>query len=382
MKENIVQFPDRGLITEEAGAWLIRLDGEQPLTADEQAALKEWLQRSPLHREELDKMAALWGRMNVLTELAVPLGKSPAASQHPSEQNTRRGAFAGMGRLGIATAVLVIGLVTVFGLWMRPDPMTASNGFYATAVGQQQQQALADGSVVLLNTNSQIRVEYGTDYRDIRLLQGEVYFKVAKNSDQPFRVFAGNGLVQAVGTAFSVYLKNSAVDVTVTEGRVALASLSNSRARASGGQSRVESAATRADTVGVEYSADLGLLSAGQSTTIRAANEDTPSDTGSLDVIQTVDATEMTKRLSWQHGMLTFAGDPLEQVVEEISRYTTVSIEISDPAVRAIKIGGQFQVGATDDMLAALEVNFGLRVTRLGDDRILLAAAESPTVRE
>jgi len=260
-------------------------------------------------------------------------------------------------------------------LWTRPEPFTTTNGLYATAVGQQQDTILADGSVVLLNTNSQINVEYGTRYRDVHLLQGEAHFTVAKNTGLPFRVFAGNGRVQAVGTAFSVYLKNNAVDVTVTEGSVALASLVMPEGLVIQNEPTTTAAGSNITNSNV-YTEDLGTLKAGQSTTIRSVVDDQVSQAGTLDVIQIVDDQEMTKRLSWRQGLLTFAGDPLEQVVDEISRYTTVSIEITDPAVRAIKIGGQFPVGETDAMLDVLEVNFGLRVTRLGQDHILLSAAE------
>jgi len=299
----------------------------------------------------------------------VPLEK-PQTQSTPTqaEQGTRTGSgfFEGFGRIGLATAAIVLVFTIVFTVWTRPDSFTTANGLYATAVGQQQETILADGSVVLLNTNSQIKVEYSTGHRDVHLLQGEAHFTVAKNATLSFRVFAGNGRVQAVGTAFSVYLKNNEVDVTVTEGSVSLASFS--LFEDSGVQQ--EKASPDVNTV------DLGLLRAGQSTTIRAAADEEINTTSTLDVIQTVDTEEMTKRLSWRQGLLTFEGDPLEQVVEEISRYTTVSIEITDPAVRAIKIGGQFPVGETDAMLDALEVNFGLRVTRLGQDHILLSAAE------
>jgi len=66
----------------------------------------------------------------------------------------------------------------------------------------------------------------------------------------------------------------------------------------------------------------------------------------------------------------------LEDVVNEISRYTTMSIEFSDPAVKATRIGGQFPIGETDAMFDALEANFQLRVTRLSDDRVLVSAIE------
>jgi len=71
-----------------------------------------------------------------------------------------------------------------------------------------------------------------------------------------------------------------------------------------------------------------------------------------------------------------FSGDRLEDVVKEVSRYTTVSIEIPDPAIRSMRIGGRFPVGETEVMLAALEANFNLRVTRLGYNRVVLSADE------
>jgi transmembrane sensor len=153
---------------------------------------------------------------------------------------------------------------------------------------------------------------------------------------------------------------------------VALASLDTPAASST---ARTEIRATGARSVDGVSVTDLVLLNAGQSTTIRETAEDAADDTSSIDKIETVDRQEMNKRLSWQRGLLTFAGDPLEKVVKEISRYTTVSIEITDPGVRAIKIGGQFPVGETDAMLDALKVNFGLRVTRLDDNHVLIASA-------
>ena len=67
--------------------------------------------------------------------------------------------------------------------------------------------------MITLNTNSQIQVDYSEKQRNIRLLQGEAHFEVAKDRDKPFHVYAGNGRAQAVGTAFAVYLKESDMQV-------------------------------------------------------------------------------------------------------------------------------------------------------------------------
>ncbi len=376
MRENMVEFPDRKAIEEEAGAWLIKLDGDSAPSAGELASLREWLERSPVHREQLGSLADFWGKMNVLTELAVPLGRPEDRTIRSFVKSLRR-TFPQIGRAGFATAVIIIGIAIAATFWLRPDPFLSSNGLYATAIGQQQSTTLTDGSVVLLNTNSQINVNYNNEYRNIRLLQGEVHFTVAKGAARPFRVYAGNGRVQAVGTAFSVYLKDNTINVTVTEGKVELASVnrpSTNRLPQQGTPSgTVESSGSNA-IVDSGFVETLGTIKAGETATLQSFLD--AGTVSSINAIETVEAQEMARRLSWREGMLTFAGDPLEVVVDEISRYTTVSIEITDPDVRATRIGGRFPIGETDAMFDHLEANFGLRVTRLSHDRVLVSVAE------
>ncbi len=364
MKENIVEFPDRHTIEEEAVAWLIELDGDGAPSAEELEALREWLERSPAHRQELVDLAEFWDKLNVLTELAVPLGKCRTNVKPVFPSRSRAVPLAA------AAVLVVLGATVAFVAATRPDPTLASNGLYATAVGQQQATVLADGSTVLLNTNSQIKVEYGKIFRDIRLLQGEAHFTVAADQEHPFRVYAGGGRVQAVGTAFSVYLKDDGVDVTVTEGSVELASLDSA-----GAPVILPETATTQENRGVvadrRYVQAPGTLKAGQSATIRSTGSGDASRAGSLNVVEN---DEIARRLSWRDGVLMFVGDPLETVVDEISRYTTTSIEIQDPEVRALRIGGRFPIGETEAMLDALGSNFGLHVTYISHDRVLLSA--------
>ena len=272
MRENIVEFPDRKAIEEEAAAWLIKLDGDRAPSAEELASLREWLERSPVHREQLGVLADIWGKMNVLTELAVPLGHAEGRANRSFIESLRH-AIPQVGRAGFVTAVIFIGIGVAATFWLRPDPFFSSNGFYATAVGQQQPTTLADGSVVLLNTNSQIKVDYNNEYRNIRLLQGEAHFTVAKSAARPFRVYAGNGRVQAVGTAFSVYLKDNTVDVTVTEGKVSLATVNRPSTSRTPQQETLpdnnQSSGTNA-IVDSGFVKTLGTLKAGESATIQS----------------------------------------------------------------------------------------------------------------
>jgi len=343
---------------EEAARWLIRLDADTPPSREELQALREWLRRSPAHRKELEDLAALWGRMNVLTELAVPLRNC----SHPT---------ASAGPWSRRTAPLAASLAVVFALgWLlltrmpARDSLLTSNGLYATEVGKQKTVMLADGSQVILNTNSRMKVDYGGGVRTVRLLQGEVLFTVAKDADRPFRVYAGTGRIEAVGTAFSVYLNGTDISVAVTEGRVSLARVPQ--------QQGVAGAAPDLDEGRTE---SLGTLGAGHVAKIHGAVAGAPSGGSPLETLA-VAPEALAQRLAWREGTLTFSGETLAEVVQEFARYTSVSIEIPDAAVRNMRVGGRFPVGETEAMLATLQVNFNLHVTWIGHDRVVITAAD------
>ncbi len=378
----IVEFPDQGVLTEEATEWLIRLDGDSPPTRQELETLGQWLNRSPAHRNELERLAALWDRINVLTELAVPLGKPrPEPTRARPEHAPEQGWTTGPRRALVAAAV--IGAVTLGLPALLRDPAgnspTVANGLYATAVGQQTTTSLPDGSKIFLNTNSQIRVAYGEQYRAVYLLQGEALFTVAKDAGRPFRVYAGSGRIQAIGTAFTVYLKGADVEVAVTEGQVSLASVDlprSSTTQPGAGMVAGRDGAAPIFTVEDEEIESLGTLSAGQVATLRMPEQATAVNAVARKIIEPISADELARRLSWRNGVLMFSGARLEDVVKEVSRYTTVSIEIPDAAVRSMRIGGRFPVGETNVMLAALETNFNLQVTRLGHNQVVVTAGD------
>jgi transmembrane sensor len=382
--KTIVEFPDQNVLRGEAADWLIRLDADTPPSRQDLCDLGEWLHRSPAHRDELERLAAVWGRMNVLTELAVPLGRpGEARNRHarqaaPATWSSRSPQLLGASFAVAATLIAAIGFLLTQNTAV--DSFLATNDLYATAVGQQKTATLADGSEVMLNTNSQIRVAYNDSYREVHLLQGEALFTVAKNAGRPFRVYAGSGRIEALGTAFSVYLRGRDVDVTVAEGRVALASIRP--AQQTPAQSSTASLSDRRSAGAgglrdLEAVKALGTLSAGQVATLRSASEEAATGVAAtLEIENLIEPADLDRRLAWREGMLMFSGDALADVIAEVSRYTTVTIEIPDPAVRSMRIGGRFPVRETEAMLAALEANFDLRVTRLDRNRVVLSKAD------
>jgi len=89
--------------------------------------------------------------------------------------------------------------------------------------GARSEISLPDGSSVWLNAGSKIRYMsvFNKINRDI-FLEGEAYFKVAKNQQLPFNVRTGNLNIEAVGTEFNVksYLEENTIETTLVEGKI------------------------------------------------------------------------------------------------------------------------------------------------------------------
>ena len=376
---SVYTLADQKTIEQEAREWLIRLDGGDEPSQDDIAALREWVDRSPAHREELTRLSIFWNDANILTELSIPL--------HPKAVNTGLGFVSALSAFKRVGAVAVVCLLTVgiaMSIWLHPSEDTVTNDIYATAIGEIQLQTLADGSVIQINTDSQVQVDYDNGRRKLWLLRGEAHFDVAHNPNWPFEVYAGKGMVKAVGTAFSVRLRKDKVKVIVTEGSVDVATLVDE-------PTAVETTLSTHDASGLkENKGDMykpvlkkiGTLGEGQTATFSNQIihvDQSPDDKsyGSLiGDVTTLAQQELDRQLSWRKGYLVFAGDPLSHVVDEVSRYTPVTIDIIDPALRQIRIGGRFKVGELSAMLDVLEASFGIQISRLSDQHIQLLPAQ------
>lgn len=241
-------------------------------------------------------------------------------------------------RLAASVTVLAITSLGGIGAWYAVEQRNTQT--YTTHVGEIEQVILEDGSRISLNTDSEVRVRYSSSYRHVDLTRGEALFQVAKNKEKPFDVEAGSTTVRAVGTAFSVRLHeagaNERVDVVVSEGRIAINPPSK-ETYAAGSVASVRNGRVDATIV---------------------ANED------------------ITSKLSWTTGRLMFQGEKLSAVVQEINRYNLRKLQITDPDISDLRIGGTFQATDPDGFARALGATFGIKshlVTKsFGGDTITL----------
>lgn len=360
-EENISnKSPD---ITSEACAWIAQLE-TGTMSPKDLAALKEWMGRSPRHLQEIRKLARLSEDTFLLSDMAGSISAAASESRATFSSN------AGLGNWSLrpvltacAAAIFVIG----FGVFAAPRLLSPPPETFliATQVGGLEERTLSDGSVVKLNTDSQVEIDFDRKQRRVRLLEGEVFFEVAHNSKRPFVVHAGDKLVEAVGTAFTVRWTEGDLSVTVSEGQVSFAPTIIEIPPVA----IVTNANGEISETTKEVSTDAPLLlSAGQKLLI-------DEDAKEPQLVAQVSPRELRSELSWQDGILDFPEKPLVEVISEINRYTNVRIEITDSELSQLKFGGVFRTGETQPLLDALEQAFNVRVERVSDTYVRIHPA-------
>ncbi|MEJ0039193.1 MAG: FecR domain-containing protein [Gammaproteobacteria bacterium] len=349
----------------QACAWLMEL--QAGLSPGARERLDKWLVEDARHPEALLDVATLWDDLNVLSDLSKLLPLEELALRRKSTGHGRR--FPGWApAASIALALLIVVLGGVMWVTLRPGAgvetlLASAEQRYQTEVGKQLSVTLPDGSQALLNTNTALVVRYSAEERSIWLERGEAYFSVAKNASRPFRVRAGNRLIEAVGTAFTVRRKLSeGIEVTVGEGEVKLRGIETDVSP--------DGKADSADVPGAQASAphtrDATLsLGALQYASFNAQD--------SLIETKKLSPEQLDARLAWRHGMLLFQGETLEHVLQEVNRYSSIRIE-ADPAISQTPVIGVFRVDNIDRLLAAMRENFQIDARRIDDDHILLTA--------
>lgn len=349
--DKVIAFPDRNRLESEACAWVLKFDDNDNPCPTDIEALRQWANQSARHREALHQYADLWQEMGVMSEL---LRTSAPAKPSTKPSNSGFKLWNARPLWGAATAASVM-LMLAFLVFLpqKPTPTTPMGPYQlSTHTGQTTQHQLPDGSRLWLNTDTQVQIDFTPQARRLTVLKGEAHFEVRKNPNRPFEVISGDHLVRAIGTAFSVRQMSQAVKVAVLEGKVELSAL--------------QEAPTLQPEPSFAAEQHLGFLIGGESVLMA----ETLNDAG-IDVEQHREG-ELERNLAWRDGLLVFAGEPLQTVIKEFERYTTLKIVIADQLIGDIPIGGQFHIGATDGLFDVLERGFGLKVSRVADNQVII----------
>jgi transmembrane sensor len=310
---------------------------EETSRGEDRQAFEDWLRQDPRHRRAVEELTKVWDALDGLGGAQRVDAPPP---QLVSSGEVGRGAWRRWWLAAAAVLVAAIGGTA----WLHRGNETQT---LATAVGQHRNLVLSDGTRVTLNTNTILETNFARHAREIYLRKGEAHFEVARDRSRPFRVHAGDAVVQAIGTEFEIRLRSDRhVDVLVNEGRVEV----------------------RTDDTSLASHAGAGSAEPLPEVTVRAvsAGQQLSTATRNYAVIP-VSPEQLSSELAWRDGAVVFDTAPLSQAIAEIQRYTDARIVISDPGISTLPVGGRFKTDDLQGFLDGLEAALPITIRRTAD---------------
>lgn len=330
-----------------ASDWFARRQDNR-MGVDDRAGFEDWIRADTRNAREYNNLRAMDTEIDELKgfplieaarrkALAAGVGEQRLFVQFSPKFAWARSSIA----IATAASLLILAISSTF-YW---DSRDQRSGVYATALGESEVRKLSDGSIVELNTNSKLSVQFTTEERRIVLDYGQVHFTVAHDFNRPFIVIAGSSSIRAIGTAFEVYKKGNDIRITLTEGRVDVERLTERN-----------------------ESADDALLTY-WSTQLNPGEQVLVSPDLIKPEIRKVDVNRLT---AWRQGNLVLDDQLLSEMVEELNRYSSDPIVIVDESLAFVRVSGVFRVGDIDTALLALNKSFGIQSRERKDGKIEL----------
>lgn len=330
-----------------ASEWFEILKKGRP---DDQVAFREWCRRSPQNIQEFLEIS--WADRELqdldanrevdlealLREVAPQVAPLPLATHRAYAVNAARSA---RWRWGVAAGLVACALVAG---WYGRAWLTGQE--FITKVGEQRTVELGDQSMMTLNTDSDVKIAFERDERNVQLRRGEAVFKVAHDPTRPFRVHTRAGVIQAIGTQFNVYDRAEGVDVAVLEGRVRLMPRDS-------------------DGSGTAVSEELA---AGQEARI-----------GLDGAIQRAKQADVERVVAWSKRRLKFDNAPLEEIVREFNRYhQNVKLRVEGAELGSRRYTGIFDADDPGTLARFLEKEGDLEIDRRDGEISIRPVQASP----
>jgi len=293
-----------------AALWFVQLSAEDVSDADHRA-LEKWRNADPEHERAWQRTQLLGQQFSTLKPNA-----GMAALDRPASADRRRA-------VKHLTVLLLLGTTGLVAYQKKPW----ARGDYLTATGERRTITLADGTSLMLNTDTAVDIVYTPQERRISLRHGEIFIDTAKEDGayRPLRVATPDGLLTALGTSFSVRRMDTRSRLAVEEGTV-----------------EIRPEATKENIL---------LVRAGQ---MASFNHQQILDVSALDDMH----------MSWRSGVLLADRMRLGDFIAELSRYRSGVVRC-DPSIAELEISGSFPLADTDRVLQSLVDTLPVKVSTL-----------------
>jgi transmembrane sensor len=344
-------------LAEEAARWLIELEEPGPKTLRDFGA---WLRASPRHVEEFLLVSAVWKefegfdaeRRMQIQQLIQEAGENVTRLATEAVHPPTRGA-ASLPSRHRTWAVAVASVFACAAFWFFA---ATSAEVYVTSRGEQRAFKLNDGSIVYLNTQSRVEVQFSRKARSVRLLEGEAMFSVEHDPARPFRVISDDTVIQAVGTRFNVYRSQAGTTVSVVEGIV---EISPTRLEPQPPRSQSTIPATVAPNR--PAIAQVKRLGAGEQARVSHDGE-----------IVKRDLPDLGQIVAWRDRTLVFRGDSLADVAREFNRYNELQVRLEGGLVRSKRLTGVFDADDPRSLILFLSRDPSLQITQEGSREVIV----------
>ncbi len=307
-------------------------------TADELEEVLAWFQTkegAEYLRQDFDEQEPLLSQSSdLLFRTELNSNKLFNRIQHNKKGNNSRKSNYGV-YLRVASILLIAGLFSYAAYLMGGINLTGSGQdksevlvTYVTKEDQQKVFTLTDGTKIRLNEKSSLTVpETWSKVDRVVKLEGEGYFEVVKNQPQKFIVEVNGASVVVLGTKFNVKSDAPAnnVQVAVVEGKVALQSREGEQ------------------SVSVQLAKDdFGLL---QLSTNRI----------------TIEKTRAVNHLSWMSNRLTYSGETLNQVSQQLEHLFGADIDFGSERLKRLELTANFEKSDLETTISTIAKTFDIR---------------------
>ncbi len=217
--------------------------------------------------------------------------------------------------------------IAIYNSYKLKDPVETSIEKFITKSnprGQKSQISLPDGTVLWLNSESEVSypISFGEQKRNLKL-KGEAFFEVAKDKEKPFTVLVNDIEVVALGTSFNInaFPENQSVTVALVTGKVLVK----------------ETLAAR--NTEKPHFKDIILI----------PGESLSYDLNDFSIEKSF--FDFSLDISWKEGTIIFNNASYEEVKSTLERWFNVKIAVSNNVHKEWQFSGEFKRESLDRIL-------------------------------
>lgn len=299
-------------LREVAIGWFIQIkdaEADDPL----RSKFEQWLMANVAHQQAYADVANVWTSFDSPHDLAklADTADQNAFFQKSAQSKKIKNVIAGV----VAAVAISVGGLLAFQTWHAQPVMQMAA---QVAVGQVESQRLQDGTLMTMNTGTDIEVTYYRDRRLVTLKRGEAIFEVARDEARPFIIDSGKAKITVLGTRFAVNRLQQLVRVSVDHGTV-----------------KVESQHT-----GDATQASALILHDGE---VAEVKQDATKPMRSHQ--QAADA------FAFEKGMVVFEQADLDEIAETLSRYRKLPLVAEKSAPQQVHISSMLKTSAIETFI-------------------------------